>query len=29
MQRTELVAYLDEYLRVGEINDRSLNGLQI
>jgi dinuclear metal center YbgI/SA1388 family protein len=29
MRCDELVGYLDEYLRVGEIEDESLNGLQI
>lgn len=29
MARDELVAWLDDFLRVGEIEDRSLNGLQL
>ena len=29
MKRDELVAYVDEYLRVREIDDRSQNGLQV
>lgn len=29
MQRTELVAYLDSYLRIGEIKDYGPQGLQI
>ena len=29
MQRAELVAYLDSYLRIGEIKDYGPQGLQI
>ena len=29
MNRQRLVGYLDEYLKIGEIPDKSLNGLQV